>query len=136
MRYQRPAVPADKRYCKYCRPLGDGELFLPGHVDDENHFLMACKSFTFKRNCFLARFGNIHPEIHNMTTQDKTKIILCPNSTITAKLTNKYIKLMFETRKQLDEGTPVFNLGYEQGVEINPFFDDLDNSDDDSHQPI
>lgn len=97
---------------------------------------MACKSFTFKRNCFLARFGNIHPEIHNMTTQDKTKIILCPNSTITAKLTNKYIKLMFETRKQLDEGTPVFNLGYEQGVEINPFFDDLDNSDDDSHQPI
>ena len=39
---------------------------------------------------------------------------------------------MFESRKQLDEGNPIFNLGYEQGVAINPFFNDIDDSDDDS----
>ena len=132
MRYQRPPVPANQRYCRYCRPLGDDETMMAGHVDDEQHFLINCRTFTFKRNCFLARFAIFKPEIHSMTPQNKTMVILCPTSTITAKLANKFIQLMFESRKQLDEGNPIFNLGYEQGVAINPFFNDTDDSDDDS----
>ena len=38
---------------------------------------------------------------------------------------------MFETRKQLYEGIPVFNLGYEMGIETNPFFDDDNDKDSD-----
>ena len=41
------------------------------------------------------------------------------------------IKIMFEMRKELDDGIPALNLGYEQGIEINPFFEtdtDLDDT--------
>ena len=38
------------------------------------------------------------------------------------------IQILFETQKNLDEGSPIFNLGYEGGIAANPFFDiDTDN---------
>ena len=104
------------------------------HVGTKNRLvnvLVKVLNFSY-RNCFLARFAILKPEIHSLSPQNKTLVIMCPTSTITAKLTNKYIKLMFESRKQLDEGTPIFNLGYEQGIAINPFFNDIDDSDSDS----
>ena len=130
-RYQRPYVPADLRYCKYCRPLDNNMTDLEGQVDDEYHFLANCGTFQFKRNCFLSRYETIHPDITNMSNQSMVHTILCPTSTIKTKLANKYIKIMFETRKQLDEGIPIFNLGYEMGIEINPFFDDDNDNDSD-----
>ena len=48
---------------------------------------------------------------------------LCPSSTLKAKLVNKFIKIMFEMRKKLEDAIPALNLGHEQGIVINPFFE-------------
>ena len=37
--------------------------------------------------------------------------MLCPTTPIAAKLVNKYIKLVFEVRKKLDEGSPNLQQG-------------------------
>ena len=123
MRYQRPYVPAEQRYCSYCRPMGDNENQLQGFLDDEYHLLAHCGTFMFKRNCFLSRYELLHSGIKDMSTQDMVHTILCPTTTTKAKLINKYIKILFETRKQLDEGFPILNSGYEGGIAVNPFFD-------------
>ena len=89
MRYQRPYVPADQRHCNYCRPLDDNHRDLEGHMDDEYHFVASCGTFTFKRNCFLARYENVHPGIKEMCTESMVHTVLCPTSTLKAKLINK-----------------------------------------------
>ena len=128
-RYQRPPVPADKRFCVYCRPAGlDNQL--QGFVDNEEHFLMACSTFTLKRNCFISKLGSVLPSFKTLTPHDKVLTMLCPVTTVAAKLVNKYIRLMFQSRNQLDNGIPILNLGYEKGIEVNPFFQDLDSDND------
>ena len=105
-------------------------MHLEGFVDDEYHFLSQCNSFLIKRNCFLAKYETIHPGIKNMSVKDFVHTILCPSTVLKAKLANKYIKIMFEVRKMLDDGIPALHLSYEGGVETNPFFDtDTDNDD-------
>ena len=128
-RYQRPPVPADERFCTYCRPAGS-ENQLQGYVDNEEHFLMACGAFTFKRNCFLSKLGSVLPSFQSLSPHNKVLTMLCPVTTVAAKLVNKYIKIMFECRNCLDNGIPILNMGYEKGVTINPFFEDLDNDGD------
>ena len=119
MRYQRPYVPPDERYCKYCRPMEDDLGDLVGHKDDEYHFLANCGTFTLKRNCFLARYETIHTGIKELSNQNMVYTILCPTSILKAKLINKFIKIMFETRKQLDDGNPVLNQGYAGGIDTD-----------------
>ena len=47
------------------------------------------------------------------------------NLSVTAKLINKYIQIVFKDRKLLDDGVPVLLTGYEGGVMThNEFFDD------------
>ena len=111
--------------------MEDNLTDLEGYMDDEYHFLSSCGTFTLKRNCFLAKYETIHPGIKEMSTEALVHTIMCPSSTIKAKLINKFIKIMFETRKKLDDGIPALNLGYEQGIEVNPFFEtdtDLDDT--------
>ena len=63
-----------------------------------------------------------------MSVHDMVHTVLCPTTTTKSKLINKYIQILFETRKKLDEGSPIFNMGYEGGIAVNPFFDtDTDN---------
>ena len=133
MRYQRPYVPADERHCKYCRPMEDNLGDLVGHKDDEYHFVANCGTFTLKRNCLLGRYETIHPGIKELPIQSMVHTVLCPTSILKTKLINKFIKIMFETRKHLDDGNPILHQGYSSGIELNPFYDndsdtDLDNS--------
>ena len=62
--------------------------------------------------------------------------LMCPNTTQKVKLVNKYIQILFETRKKLDEGSPIFNLGYERGIEVNPFFDSETDNDMNCESPL
>ena len=64
-----------------------------------------------------------------MSAQNIVHTILCPTSTKKAKLTNKYIKILFDTRSKLDEGFPILNGGYEMGVAVNSFLDSDDDND-------
>ena len=54
----------------------------------------------------------------NFTIKDKLSTILCPASPIVAKLSNKYIAILFSNRKKLDDGVPVNNLTFPPQVEI------------------
>ena len=37
-------------------------------------------------------------------------------------------QILFDTRKKLDEGNPVFNMGYEGGVSVQTFFENDTNN--------
>ena len=97
-------------------------------MDDEYHLLANCGSFVFKRNYFFSKYAQVHPGIKNMP---EIHTILCSTTTTKAKLVNKYIQILFDTRQKIDEGFPMFNLGYERGIAPNQFFDiDNDNIDE------
>ena len=53
-----------------------------------------------------------------MSDQDKLSIILCPATAATAKLSHKFIAILFSNRKKLDDGTPLNNLTFPPQVEI------------------
>ena len=78
----------------------------------------------------------VHPGIKTMSKINMVHTILCPTTTVKAKLANKFIRLMFQARKQLDEGIPVLNMGYEKGVEVNPFFENDSDSEDSFYDVI
>ena len=126
LRYKKPTIPEDQRYCNYCTPSGvDNDL--PGYVDSEHHFLVSCNSFTLKRNCLFGRLNSIIPGFLSLTPVQQTATLLCPTKVVTAKLVNKYIRLLFNTRKLLDDGVAALNGGYASGVIIlNEFYDDSD----------
>ena len=124
MRYQRPKIPERERFCKYCTPSGmDNDL--AGYIDNEQHFLVSCASFTLKRNCLFGKMESIRPGFLALSPSQKAATLLCPISTITAKLSNKYIVILFKIRKMLDEGIPALNSGYDCGIIVNnEFFND------------
>ena len=126
LRYKTPKIPEELRYCQYCRPFG-ADNNLEGYIDNEIHFLSSCSSFSLKRNCLFGRLGCILPGFLDLTPTQKTATLPCPTSVVTAKLANEYIKILFNTRKLLDEGIPVLNGGYASGAIVaNEFWDDIE----------
>ena len=128
LRYKK--VPEERRYCQYCTPTGvDNNL--EGHLDNEQHFLTSCSSFTLKRNCLFSKLDTVITGFITLSSKEKTAILLCPTSVLTAKLSNKYIQIMFKTRQLLDDGFPAFNMGYGAGIIPNEFcnLNDTDDSD-------
>ena len=128
LRYKK--VPEERRYCQYCTPAGvDNNL--EGHLDNEQHFLTSCSSFTLKRNCLFSKLDTVITGFMTLSSKEKTAILLCPTSVLTAKLSNKYIQIMFKTRQLLDDGFPAFNMGYGAGIIPNEFcnLNDTDDSD-------
>ena len=123
LRYQRPRVPEKERVCHYCRPSGvDNQL--EGYVDNEQHLLTGCSTFTLERNCLFAKLGCIIPDFHTLNLEQKTSTLLCPTTVVAAKMVNKFIQLVFQMRTLLDDGVPALNLGFKQGVVyLNPFND-------------
>ena len=102
-RYQRPRVPEIKRYCMYCRP-GGVDNHLEGYIDNEEHFLTSCSTFTLDRNCMFAKLESVSKGYVNLSKEHQAATLLCPTSVVTAKLVNRYIQLIFKVRKSLDEG--------------------------------
>ena len=82
-----------------------------------------------KKNTVLKGFSEL-------SSENKTATLLCPTSVISAKLINKYIKILFHIRKQLDEGVPILHMGYESGtIYENEFFNDSTDDDSDTDEP-
>ena len=48
--------------------------------------------------------SSISPSFHNLTCDEKLKYILCPTSEIMCKVVNKFIRIMFNARDNIDEG--------------------------------
>ena len=89
LRYSK--IPEEKRYCRYCTPSGADNTW-EGYVDNEQHFLVSCSSFSLKRNCLFGRMESIIPGFISLPPAQQTATLLCPTSVFTANLANKYIQ--------------------------------------------
>ena len=94
-RYTTPVTPITARTCQFC----DRQK-----LDDEEHFILHCHTFTIKRNCFFGRMSALVPDFSNMSDRDKLMTILCPATAVVAKTVSKFLGIMSETRKHLENG--------------------------------
>ena len=75
----------------------------PSPVDDEFHILVRCPLFSNERTVFFGKLGAIIPSFPQLSIENKFKTILCPTSAKAAKLANRFIQLMFNTRSKIDQ---------------------------------
>ena len=78
---------------------------------------MLCETFMNQRNCFLGKLKSLNPAISNLSFENLVKTMLCPTTTQSAKLVNKYITIMMCARKNIDDGLHVSNLTFPPHVE-------------------
>ena len=88
-------IPVESRICEYCST---------GEIDDERHILLFCPLFDLKRACFFGKMSSIFPSFLDLSSEEKLKFILCPTSEIICKLVNKFLRIMFNARDNIDEG--------------------------------
>ena len=79
-------------------------------MDTEQNLLMQCPSFATSRNCLYGKMSSIILSFHNLTENKKFTRSLCPKTAQEAKLTNKFIKIMFDWREKVDNGYSIENL--------------------------
>ena len=118
-RWTKPVTPLDQRICVYCSdatatttptsPRPPPVAPPPGSVDNEHHFLIQCSRFANERIAVFAEMSSLMPDFMQMSDQHKFKILLCPTSPQAAKLTNRFIKLMFECRAKIENSQAVTN---------------------------
>ena len=105
-RHTRPVTPVQQRTCQYCHhappPLDKSDHPAPP-PDTEIHFLVQCPLFSAERNCLFVKMNSISPGFETLSLEEKFKVLLCPTTARTVKLINKFIKLMFEGRKKIDQ---------------------------------
>ena len=94
-RYTRPVTPVTLRICKYCSDQ---------KIDDEKHAILECKTFSIKRNCFFGKITSFLPDFEQLNPEHKLLTILCPSDTKIAVCVSKFLKIITETRKKLDQG--------------------------------
>ena len=94
-RYTRPVTPVSERLCRYCPD---------SCIDDEQHAILICGTFTIKRNCFLGKISSLLPNFHQLSLNNKLISVLCPANADVALCVSKYLGIITETRKKLDNG--------------------------------
>ena len=120
--------PVDQRICTHCTqatpiqsspaaptPSGTSSGSTPetpqGYVDDEFYFLMKCDVFKTSRNCLFGKIASINPGFSQLNEEQQFSFLLTPESAQEAKVTSKFIKILFEWREKIDHGFPIKNLG-------------------------
>ena len=84
-----------ERKCIYCKD---------NLIDDEKHFILFCKTFQIKRQCFSSRLNVLNPKFNEMTNEEKLNFILCPPTVDVAKCVSKFLGIMTNVRKEIDMG--------------------------------
>ena len=72
---------------------------------------------------------SIIPNFSEISSDEKLKIMLCPNTTAAAKVIYKFIRIMFLTRDNISEGLSL-NCYQTMPVKIYPFEGDYENFSD------
>ena len=123
-RYTRPVTPIEQRICTYCKPptaqpsppctpptppwcSAPRRTATTAQADTEFHFLLDCPIFEIERNCLFGKMSSIEPDFKLLTKEEKFIKLLCPTKVQMAKLSNKLIKIMFESRNKLDLGQTI-----------------------------
>ena len=91
LRYRRPPVPRDQRYCVYCPPehLAGGQSVRP--VDNELHCLTECVVGQDFRPTLYSSIISTNNSFSDMCKLDKFKTLVCPISATNCKLTNSLV---------------------------------------------
>ena len=89
--------------------------------------MFECVTFNLKRQCFLGKLGALGIQIDNTWPQNiKLARVLCPTSSQATKVVNKYISIVEKSRKLLDEGTPLDQLGFRHPVYTEDDYSNVD----------
>ena len=98
--------------------------------------MLKCPTFILKRQCFLGKLASIGVTFPDTMPDDSVlNSILCPTTPIMAKIVSKYFMILFRSRKRLDEGATLDELGHinatcdyneDDEAEINSFESDDD----------
>ena len=91
-----PITPISERICKYCND--------PTKINDENHFVMFCKTFSQKRACLFGKISSVNPNFFDVPKDQLVSKLLCPVEAKIGKLVNKFISIMSAARNRLDKG--------------------------------
>ena len=68
--------------------------------------------------------SSVLPNFQSLSLEQKVKTILCPTSEILTKVVNKYIRIMFNARDNIDEGVDINKSCYPT---YSPPFTHIDN---------
>ena len=88
-------TPLSKRVCRYC----DSD-----ECDTELHGILLCKTFELKRKCFLSRVSAMCPLFSTHPVEQQLIILLCPPTAELGKCVSKYLGIISNTRKEIDNG--------------------------------
>ena len=119
LRYCEPKVRYDQRYCRYCSMEA---------VDSEIHFLRFCDTFFYKRQCLLGRLSALNCNFPIMSPTEQVMSMLCPTNPQAAKSVNKYIKILFKARENIDNGYHISTMTFSPQVVDYVNTEDLDSS--------
>ena len=94
-RHTSPVTPLSKRVCVYCDS---------GECDTELHGILLCETFELKKQCFISRVSEMCPLFPAMPVEKQLVALLCPTSAELAKCVSKYLGIISNTRKEIDNG--------------------------------
>ena len=94
-------VTYSERICKFCKHFYENSDSKP--IDDEIHFFK-CEHFSNKINCLKMKMTNLLPNFLTLTEDEQFLTLMCPTTPQTAKVVNKFIKILFEARQRVLDG--------------------------------
>ena len=78
--------------------------FDTGACDMKMHAILVFPTFILKRQWFFGRVTALLPHFDSMTADKKLHTLLCPATTQLAKCESKFLGIISDTRKEIDQG--------------------------------
>lgn len=105
LRYSRPPVPRDQRFCDYCppKPGPGGQLVRP--IDDEVHCVTSCIVGREARAVMYTAVNSTNNNFVNLCKVDQFKTLVCPTSAKNCTSINVFLGKHFTERQHIDMGT-------------------------------
>ena len=101
LRYRRPPVPREQRYCAYCPPVpGTGARPL----DTESHCVTQCVVGQEDRVNLYESLSSRNSIFVNLTDNEKFKVLVCPVNPTDCKVLNRFLQKQFADRDKIDSG--------------------------------
>ena len=104
LRYSRPPVPRDQRFCDYCppKPGPGGQLVRP--IDNEVHCVTSCIVGREARAVMYTAVNSTNNDFVNLCKVDQFKTLVCPTSAKNCTSINVFLGKHFTERQNIDMG--------------------------------
>ena len=100
LRYKRPPVPRQERFCVYCPAALDGSRAL----DTEAHCLTECTVGIEERVELFKTIGSKNSKFSGLCSTSKFKTLVCPYNAVDCKAVSRYLQVQFNLRDSIDAG--------------------------------